>query len=221
MMTFKQYVAEVVGKPLIDVDTIKNDCAFFLKESDGGILLRGINDPGSQFGHIMLDGKEYPIFKKTVRADRKPLSTDPQIHKAIDNWFDETFDMKARSNTLFCFGLGGWGNTSSYGVRYLILPIGKFRYVWSQTVSDLFDDVITKKFSAGEGKKFRDSFLDDKGEPDLDKLAAEMSKLGYQTDELDIAVHEGNEIMVECREYYALPCPSSTWLNIMRKELLV
>lgn len=217
MMTFKQFISEDEDK-IIDPSQIKNDCSFFFQESEGkGLLLRGVGEPGNQIGLIEIGSSVYPVYRKRVRRDRKPLSTHIDIHREIDNWFDDKFDIKARSSTLFCVGAKGWSSTSKYGERYIIIPIDEFRYVWSWDIEDLFDDVITPKLSAHEAGPFKDKFNDAFGDFDRDKFTAEMNKLHYQTDGLEDAVRQGNEIMIACDEYYAIRCRTeSSYTDLLK-----
>lgn len=121
-------------------------------------------------------------FKRTVRADRAPKDTSDELHKAMDDWFLEKFGFKARSNAMFATGHATIAGT--YGSLYAVFPIGDFEFVWSPNVDDL--TLRTENLRPDEIP----DVLED----------CEFRKTGLRS-----AINSQNEIMISCREYYAVP----------------
>jgi len=135
-------------------------------------------------------------FKQSVRADRKPKNMAPEIHTKIDDWFQTKFGIKARSETVFV--TGDFADARSYGKVYAILPIGEFDFVWSPNVGDLFLMFHNEK------------------EADVpDRL----EELKYQTTDLKAAIDSYYEIMVRCKQYYAVPMYSQDEANVWMNQL--
>lgn len=124
-----------------------------------------------------MTGKGDEIFKRVVRQDRKPLTMRADKHKAFDDWSKEKFGFGARTQCVFV--TGDYGDAKSYGQPYAIFPIGDFRFIWSPEVGDLF------MYNTTHIKDYDD--------------------LRYKDTDLADAVASNNEIMVYCKEYYAVP----------------
>lgn len=121
-------------------EQIKRECKPFLKELSTRnrnklVLLRGASS-----------NKRWE--KRSVRTDRYPKDMESQWHEAFDEVFDTEFDFKARSQGLFCTGkhsvAGGYGDNV-----YIIFPIGKYKYIWSHSITDLYSEV-----SDGSGNQY-------------------------------------------------------------------
>lgn len=167
------------------VAILERDCGPFLKQSKKqGLLYRGIKGSFSNKG-TTAEGIKYAI--KEVRTDRKPLHTTESHHEIIDAWFKKKFGFNARSESMFCFGDVGSDNIAQYGKKYIVFPIGDFKYVWSSEVRDLWQDF--------DNQNVRD-------ESDIIDLLndSEYTKAGLGT-----AVSSNNEIMIKCEKYYAFP----------------
>lgn len=194
MITFKQYLNEKEG---IDLKTLlERDCEFFLEEvRRNGLLVRGMhfNGYGKHVDYVHKNGEEDMIeyHEKTVRTDRKPLDTHPTLHQKLDDWFFENFGQRPRTQAMFCFGdsRSGVDATDHYGTTYAVFPIGKFEYVWSPDVQDLYSQME----ESGDNK-----YLD--SDEDFDEY---MKGLHYRDDNLWKAVTSKNELMVSCKKYYA------------------
>lgn len=76
-------------------------------------------------------------FKKIkTRTNRKPTDTCSKYHELSDNIFYKLFKIHARSNTVFCSP--DMKHASHYGDYIsIIVPIGKFNYIWSPEINDL------------------------------------------------------------------------------------
>ena len=80
-----------------------------------------------------------------VRTNREPMSTCKEIHKISDSIFYKEFGIKARSETLFCFP--DWREAKSYGTYVnIIIPIGKFDFIWSKKIKDFYGRMGNSEF---------------------------------------------------------------------------
>jgi len=113
---------------------VERQCKQFIKELRKGkytnLLYRGSN-------------RSTHIGTKSVRQDRVPKDMPEDSHEAFDEAFDEVYGWKARSTGLFC--TGNSNNAGSYGTVQIIFPIGKYEYLWSSNITDLYSD-------SGDGK---------------------------------------------------------------------
>ena len=162
------------------LDIIKRDCQPYLQQNSQPItkpLLRGMKE-------------NKPLIKKEVRKkNRKTLDTHSSIHKVVNKAFVENFGVPFR-NALFVTGstleAGGYGN------RYIIFPIGEFKYIWSEEVKDLYV-ILARKFDQIPNKKILNQIYEYFKDPNL-----------YKSTDLDSAIESGSEIMIWCDSYYAI-----------------
>jgi len=223
-MRLKQFINEYSYDEYSIIKMVYTECMPFIKELTNGKYCR----------KLMYSGRNESknVIKKQVRTDRKPLNTHPLFHKLLDDIFYDLFKIKARSNAIFCNGYESI--TSDYGTTYSIFPIGKFKYVWSPFIGDLYEDEdeyesIIEKYDT----KYVDLLysLLDKGKikeipnnhpliiieaykdkiKEVDNLYNEFIKefkkfikSVYKTTDLNKALMSGNEIMVNCKEYYGI-----------------
>lgn len=166
---------------------IKN-CRPFLNQITRGddihLLFRGMNVPV----------KKGRVIKKHIQQKRKPLNTSRIVHKYIDSWFEENFGHNFRSNAYF--GTGDLEYASKYGVPCAIFPAGKFKYVWSPKVNDLFGDML---FNVPSLYKSEDNMNSETAA----ELEDYLKRSHYVDSELISAIKSGNEIMVYSETYYA------------------
>lgn len=137
------------------------------------------------------------IIKK-VRQDRKSLDTPINLHRLVDDEFEKLFDIKARSQTLFC--TPNMAMARRYGVPYYIFPVGKYEIIWSDSVGDLYSSLIDVSYN--------------------EKLAVDLVNTAYKKGDLKNALKSGNEIMVYCKEYLAIKLdfiPYSTLSNLVKE----
>ncbi len=79
----------------------------------------------------------YTIKKFKVRKNRVPTDTCIEVHDLSDKYFKKLFGIKARSETVFCFS--GKLAAEGYGSHpYIIIPIGKFDFIWSKNIDDFY-----------------------------------------------------------------------------------
>jgi len=194
MITFKQFLSE--QEALSFAVLIRRDCKQFLEESEyGGFILRGVKGLSDIESHTALDaeGNEMEYGIKTVRQDRKPLDFTLLRSEILDEWFNDKFGIRARSQCMFA---GGNRITTAelkhYGTPCVVFPIGAFKYVWSPEVGDLYG-----KMNIPWGDKTSEQWTEE--------ARAWLDKQHYQTDGLAQAVKTNNEIMIKCDRYYAFP----------------
>ncbi len=170
------------------VKTIQRDCKPFLEQANGGTLYRGL-------GH-----ENEGMLKKKVRlANREPKDMPQDIHDKLNKYFLMKHGAKFR-NALFLSGSDM--QAGEYGDLYKIFPIGRFEFLWSPKISDLYTEYedyeggfwhdLTPKEERAHKKKQLKRFHD------------EVLTKGYTTDHLAKAIKSGNEIMLRCNSYYAI-----------------
>ncbi len=209
--TFKQFLEEINVKELTFSELLHGPCANFFKQSkQNGLLVRGMGQHGKHVGHMSLgpgfEGIKFSVFRKSVRKERKPMDTTGPLHNIIDDWFEDNMGIKARSEAIFCFGEAGRENAYEYGSVSVILPIGKFTYVWSPKVGDLYLDIISEKIQ--QNGKITSAYIGSDGKPDVEAIHAVLDGLGYTINGFDKAVGDAVEIMIDCDDYYVIPLPN-------------
>lgn len=73
-------------------------------------------------------------------VDRKPKDTPVKVHGYADEAFFAEFNKKFRSNAVFVIK-EVW-NATTYGQPGIVAPIGQSKALWSDTIKDLFADVL-------------------------------------------------------------------------------
>lgn len=198
------------------VELLERDCKPFLDEimkNDGHVIFRGSRPSHNE------EIDDLDIYKKTVRADRKSLDTNSEISNIFDDIFEKKFGVRPRSCGVFT--TKNYQTTSAYGMRYIFVPIGEYKYYWNPSFDDLFTKINTeswyRRFTKSEYKpneykpnmikRFYDFITNNNLEKDVHNS---MKKLvdGYKNDDLEINTHQ--EIMFICKDYYLL---DAGWLN--------
>lgn len=163
------------------------------------------------------------LGKLKVRKDRKPLDTPLEVHKEFDKIFTKNFGWPARSSGLLT--TGDKTVAGSYGNAYQVFPIGKFRFLWSSNVHDLYGryvEFMTQQrlsyAGGGDWEYFKDAnqkivtpgkmYLSKKElavhQKIVFKQLNDLIKKEYSNKNLDRAILSKNEIMIDCKEYYAI-----------------
>lgn len=164
---------------------IEKDCKPFLKEAKkaGKFVWRGVSESKRYGG----------LTKLNLRKDRRPVDTSAKMHDYFDDIFNRHFGFKGRSNALFCTGSAY--TAEDWGQPYMVFPIGKFKFIYSHTINDLFDWHRSANHSHIKWNKlYIDGVLDD--EPLFASL--------YTNKNLAAGIRSNNEIMLNCKEYYLL-----------------
>ncbi len=183
-------------------EMIFRDCQPFLKEIDyrgrdaNGLdnnlyLYRGMN--GEAVG-------SYPFLKNEVYHDRKPRDMPIEYHKALDSYLYKKFGIKFRSNAIFV--TGELGRAQSYGTVHMIFPIGEFKFIWEENIGDIWEDMVFSKHFLDVYPKY----VPPSGSEDPVDIFSHMLKIEdyYKDTDLETAILSGNEIMINCKNYYAV-----------------
>ena len=183
------------------VDKILNDCSYYFK-----INGRPVESPPLYRGSQKFI-TDYEII--TPRKNRKPLDTPIEIHRALDKLFYNKFKWNVRSEGIFT--TGSRGSASEYGQPYIVLPIGKFKYVWSPYIRDLHSKLVNTGVLYSRGGKSKVIMEKDEYIPILEDLVSK-----YRNDDLNHAIYTQNEISIKCDEYYMI---NENYLDIAYREL--
>jgi hypothetical protein len=111
------------------VDTLKRECKKFLSETKGRFFRRGL------FKRNLEKFSNYEVITSKQR-DRIPADTKKEIHDLANKVFKEKFGWKVR-NGIFTFPYFFNFSTKDF----LFFPIGNYRYVYSNDISDFYMDV--------------------------------------------------------------------------------
>ena len=131
-----------------------------------------------------------PYAIKNVRLDdRKPLGMNPDTMVDVNEYFNEKFGAPFRFSAL-CTGEKMLAQ--AFGDPYVVFPSGDYRFLWSPQVEDL--NRATNKFYVNL----------EPGEPDQIVPDLIPAKVQYTDKDLQGAIASGNEVMVRCKQYYAL-----------------
>lgn len=202
------------------VKLLERDCKPFL-DNNKQVIFRGANPRTNE----EIDNLD--IYKKTVRTNRKALDSNAYVMKVFDNIFEKKFGIRPRSCGVFT--TKDYTTTSAYGMRYIFVPIGEYKYYWNPKCQDLFTKIRFnnwyKEFSKpntikhpaphkpGLIRRFYNFITNN----DLQKeVHSSMKKLvnGYKDNQLE--KNTDQEIMFICKEYYLL---DAGWLNQYKQYL--
>jgi hypothetical protein len=137
---------------------IKRDCDHFLKEMKGSrrLLYRGISELPTQSKEIIDN-----VYKVLTRKNRKPADMPNEIHIVINKKFKEKFGWQPRTEGVFTSFDSDIAY--KYGNSYYFFPIGKYKYIYSDVVHDLyeyFQDNYHKEFFYYFKKNAKEKILD-------------------------------------------------------------
>lgn len=208
-MRLKNYITEEIDA----IDYVERDCQPFLREAKDTILWRGIHSR-EQF------------LKIKPRRDRKAKDTPQAISDVMDVIWKQYIGWKPRSEGVFTTTSLLAATTYSEQV-YRIFPIGKFRYIYFDNVSDTytFRSVIEHPFEMALMKKpeFSDMrpiiatrAIQNKLKQPLKQMDPEYRKIlmdiaqeklinrKIRTDHLSTLKDTRTEVTLFCKEYYAI-----------------
>ena len=135
-MNLHQYIVEATlsqpdrNKFEVIWKSLWKECQPFLKE---------IKKMGGQKHHFIWRGTDNTIgdFKRVKpRKNRYPKDTPQELHEKIDSAFYQKFKWYPRSEGVFTSG--SKGQAKAYGTRYLFFPVGKYKFIWSNDIDDLY-----------------------------------------------------------------------------------
>ncbi len=202
-MKFKQYLIESTNKkPFSEIiNAIWDDCQPFLKDIAKSPGFRGMYS-----GRGNNNTKDF--YTGTVRTDRMARDSDPVVHKMLDKEYKKVFGWNARSNVIFTSG--DLHQAQDYGTVYLIFPIGRYKFIWNKFNEDLVDE-IPEDSTDRATEKALNNLPEDASDDEIHTQALKYLQdavefyVGRSTDK-DIlqALERKHEIMVNCKEYYAV-----------------
>jgi len=113
---------------------IDKNCAPFLKEIKNVrmFLYRGSEENIDRIKRIK------------PRKDRRPKDMPEELHETFDDLFHKKFGWYVRSEGVFV--TGDKVLSASYGTPYLFFPIGKYKYVWSSKIMDLYTEIENEEY---------------------------------------------------------------------------
>lgn len=207
------------------IQSLKRDCRQTLGiiEAPGKLLYRGIN-----WKSDFPNGRDF--FKKTVRKDRKPLTTNLLVHQILDRVFEKVWGWKVRSQGLFASC--DIHDASYYGGgerKYYCFPCDKWEYLWSSIIGDsinlspstyningvkTFTDSIKVKYLGADHNHPENNIdkFNRQWEKDISKVVKEI----YHNDDINAYFKRKNtEIMIKCDDYYMINVKDSNIFQIL------
>ena len=130
-MRFKKFLAEYAGGT--DLDTacsrIRRECKYFLKNSKGKALYRGMKGISEEAGVIFAPAPK----------NRAPKDSDPGFNIMFNSGFELAFGVKnIRQNCMYA--TGSYTSAKVYGDTFFIFPKGDFSWTFSPDYEDSFED---------------------------------------------------------------------------------
>jgi hypothetical protein len=205
----KVYLHDLTKDIIKELPRISKECKPYIKEITKG----GKFNP-------FYSGRKYRgyMFKGRVRTDRKPRDMFPELHEDLDDVFQKKFGWPVRSSGMFV--TGNIASSYEYGHEYMIFPIGNFKYIWSPKINDLYmhlkykgdvpkneNTLFTKAVSIvtdrTKDKDISPSEIRRMMEVEYELLLDEIVD-SYTQKDLLRAIEYGHEIIITCKEYYAI-----------------
>ena len=131
---------------------------------------------------------QHPTVHNT-RRDRKPKDSPIEFHEFADEWFCSRFGVRYRSQAVFLTSMKrravAFAATPAHVMR--IIPLSVYRYCWSPHAVDL---LFAARRLRGSGRA---------------AIEGHLESLQYREDSLSEAHAAGNEVMLFCESYIAIP----------------
>ena len=166
------------------LDTIKRHCQPYLQQNPWPLtkpLWRG-----------MRDSREF-ILKEVRKTDRKTVDTPKPVHDTLNHAFSKLFGIPYRNGL---FATGKKADALSYGNEFLIFPAGRFKFIWSPQIKDIWDELVTKFYINRDHNQSKE---------ELERIYEYFTTTDlYRVDSLPTAIRSGHEIMIWCDAYYAI-----------------
>ncbi len=133
-MRLQQYInEEILDK---DIDFIRKNCQPWID------MVQKYNTKNVYLYRGMKNRSDFSIIK--VRKNRKPMDINEYVHEMLDDILEKKFGWKVRSESIFCFSYDPLA-TTGYGSSNIVIPIGKFDYLWSKKSKDLYYKINKNK----------------------------------------------------------------------------
>ena len=211
MITFKQFLSESSDFEISTVAKLERYMAQNCKRAcevfrDHGVLFYRGAQKSLGTDEIEDFQSRYTLWVGTAspRKDRTPRDTPQFVHDYIDDWFNDKYGFKARSQGLFV--VGDANDAQGYGVVAVILPIGDFTTYSSPQVDDmthtLFPDHDWSSTPGPVGGYGVWNGSDPSEEDQIALLDQMLDRFKYVKDDFEtIAKHKHMEVMIDCKKY--------------------
>jgi len=105
---------------------LKEQCRPYIIETKASpnFLYRGVDELLTRY-----------IIRKP-RMDRRPTDTPVNVSNRVDDMFQKKFGWRPRSQGVFA--VASPELASEYGRPYIFVPLGKYEYLWSPKVEDMY-----------------------------------------------------------------------------------
>lgn len=122
-----------------------------------------------------------------VRKNRQPRDTQLHLHAAADDWFLRKFGIRFRSQALLLSSMQSTATAYAASPEsvFRVLPLDGYTYCWSPNVADMLQ------------------LIDATTTPE--NLCQKLETANYRIEDLKSAHDSGNEVMLVCEEYLAIP----------------
>lgn len=179
-----------------------------------------INSRGSQYKALVGNLTENILYRgmrvyygadaviKGVRSKRRPLTTHDAVHTAADEFFEEQFGIKFRSQSIFA--VGDEGVAEGYGDVYAVFPLDEVKICWSELVSDMTAYTHQQLGLVNVGNKQVHALSALKDDEIADRTKKILSKADYQVNPSSLKrqyfsrFYKKHEVMIHCDEYVAI-----------------
>ena len=144
------------------------------------------------------------IQKKYPKVDRIPVDTPIEVHDLLNMLFKKEFGWPVRNGVFAANEY--FDGFEEYGKPFLFFPIGKYKFVWSPEIKDLWMDVIQWKT---EYYRRPQDIANDEEKLALwnfDRINVFQEEVvnKYKSGDLKGAIKSGNEISFNCKSYYVV-----------------
>ena len=143
-----------------------------------------------------MQGTNAPYMSGRVRlTGRKPQATGTHVHDAVNEYFTENFGAPFR-NALFTSSNPNFA--ADYGNLFIVFPTGKFKFIWSPNIEDLYNHEWALDEALDDDK------ADDDMPSDGNFFRATMDNYEYQNTDFIGAMESNQEIMIRTPVYYGI-----------------
>ena len=202
-MRFNTFILENDGPPPLPQEYSVDQVANYIRKN----CWQWVREMGKNFFYRGLK-KDLKFAEITPRTDRVPTDLPPAFSRAIDAWFHSKFGWYPRSTGVFCTPRKD--TAEYYGYPFIFLPVGQYKYIWSNDVHDLYSSLMHTEsiFSDGYFSKNKDRIerlelkhFKDTEDQDVNKeeLYDILDSIRYTN--RGAARNDMNEMMVQCSKY--------------------
>ena len=209
MITFKQFLIEADNNTDL-VEFLRKNCLPACKDilEANKYFLRG-SWKASHITQFKVGDEIVRGHIERPRTDRRPRDTPRWVHDAVDDFFEDKFNVQLRSASLFVSS--GLREVTGYGKIYIVIPMGNYHSYFSPKVLDLTTELFPDGINEIDTSLIRgDEFWKDEGIPkptkaqQLEELKLFLKDAKYQDNNIEALKHKG-EVMLVCSSYLALP----------------